>query len=89
MDQPVASVATAQARDPAEGNEPGAELLTREEIEAILEREAAGLPPEAGAEPPPLRLVTREPGSGRHGRWTGWIWLAIFVAMVVMQTVRG
>ena len=88
MDQPVAPVATALARDTAKGSEP-AELLTREEIEAILEREAAGLPPEAGAEPPPLRLVTREPGSGRHGRWTAWIWLAIFVAMVVMQTMRG
>jgi hypothetical protein len=89
MDQPIAPSATRVPQERAAGSESGLELLTQEEIEAILEREAAGLPPEAGAEPPPLRLVSREPGTGRHGRWTGWIWLAIFVAMMVVQSVRG
>jgi hypothetical protein len=64
-------------------------VLSREEIEAILEREAAGLPPEPGAEPPPLRVVTREPGTGRYGRWTAWIWLVVFVFLVIMHSLRG
>jgi len=58
--------------------EPGAEVqgghdaetpLSTQQIEAILEREASELPPEANLQAPALKLAERQPGRGRYGRW--------------------
>lgn len=51
---------------PAEGT------LSDEEIEAILAAEGAE-PPEEGQAAPQLRVVQREPGQGRLGKWIAWV----------------
>ncbi len=62
-------------------------VLATEEIEAILAREAAGLPPPAGVEAPALELVQRQPGQSRLGRWLIWLIIAFSVASVI-QAMR-
>lgn len=42
-------------------------LLSNEEIEAILAKEASELPPESHEPAPPIKLVERRPGQGRYG----------------------
>ena len=61
--------------------------LRSEEIEAILAREAAGLPPPSELEAPALALVQRQPGQGRVGRWLVWLLIAFSVASVI-QAMR-
>jgi hypothetical protein len=55
------------------------ELLTNEEIEAILAAEQAMPPPEDQAAAPP-RLVEREPGEGHFGKWIVWLIAAFILA---------
>lgn len=61
--------------------------LTTEEIEAILEREAAGLPPEADRPAPPLKLAERQPGQGRYGLLVVVLLLA-FSIYTIWQSMR-
>jgi hypothetical protein len=61
--------------------------LPTEEIEAILAREAGGLPPPADLDAAPLALVQRQPGQGRLGRWLVWLLIAFSVASVI-QAMR-
>ena len=67
--------------------QPEDEKLTTEEIEAILEREAAGLPPEEGADAKPHELVRQEPGQGKFGPWAVWLIIA-FILLGAMQMLR-
>lgn len=52
---------------PVRDARPPETALSTQEIEAILEREAGALPPEANLQAPPLKLAERQPGQGRHG----------------------
>jgi len=61
--------------------------LSDEEIEAILEREAQALPPEAHVPAQPVPLVQREPGEGKFGQWAVWLIIAFIVASLV-QSLR-
>ena len=63
------------------------ERLTTEEIEAILEREAAGLPPEAHEPGKPVEIVKSEPGQGRFGSWAVWLIIA-FILLGAVQMMR-
>lgn len=58
-----------EAAAPAATQVAGTEVLSTEQIEAILEREASELPPEANLQVPPLKLAERQPGKGRYGLW--------------------
>lgn len=69
------------------GSHDGEAHLTDAEIEAILEREAAGLPPEPDQSPQP-QLAVREPGRGRLGKILVWLVLA-FILASVFQFNRG
>lgn len=60
--------------------------LSDEAIEAILAREAEGLPPEAHLPAPPVKLVERQPGQGRHGLWIVLL-LALFSLFTIWQTM--
>lgn len=66
---------------------PDEERLTDSQIEAILEQEAAGLPPESHESPKPVPLVAREPGEGRIGRWAVWL-LILFILASLVQSMR-
>jgi len=57
------------------------------EIDAILQREATELPPEAHLRPPPLSLAMRQPGQGRFGR-VGVVLMLVFVLLSVWHTMR-
>lgn len=61
--------------------------LSTEEIEAILEREAGGLPPETHLQAPPVTLVQRQPGQGRLGRWLVWL-VILFSVATLIQVMR-
>lgn len=74
--------ASVRRRDEADDDR----LLSNEEIERILAEQAADLP-EAGATPPELSMVRREPGEGRFGKWLVWIFIA-FMLMGVIQSLR-
>ena len=63
------------------------ERLTDSQIEAILEQEAAGLPPESHEAAKPVPLVAREPGEGRFGRWAVWL-LILFILASLVQSMR-
>lgn len=62
------------------------EPLSDAEIEAILERENA-LAAEAHEAPLEPKVVQREPGQGRFGKWAVWLIIA-FIALGVLQTMR-
>ena len=61
------------------------ERLSTEEIEAILEREAAGLPPEPDQSGEPVKIVMREPGKGRFGRWV----VGVLIAFVLLGAYQA
>ena len=61
------------------------ERLSTEEIEAILEREASGLPPEPDKSGEPVKIVMREPGKGRFGRWV----VGILIAFVLLGAYQA
>ena len=63
--QAPASLEARKAEEPQDADAP----LSTEQIEAILEREASELPPEANLQVPPLKLAQRQPGQGRYGLW--------------------
>lgn len=67
--------------------EDGHEHLSDDEIEAILAREAAGLPPEPDQPVQPLQMARQEPGQGRFGRWAVWLIIG-FILLGVLQTMR-
>lgn len=66
---------------------PPGDSLTTEEIEAILEREAAKLPPEADQPAPPLKLAERQPGQGRYGVLVV-VLLLVFSIYTIWQSMR-
>ncbi|HSH90955.1 MAG TPA: hypothetical protein VK996_13300 [Ramlibacter sp.] len=61
------------------------ERLSTEEIEAILEREAAGLPPKVDEADEPVKLVMREPGKGRFGR----LIVGVLIAFVLLGAYQA
>jgi hypothetical protein len=61
------------------------ERLSTEEIEAILEREASGLPPEPDKSGEPVKIVMREPGKGRFGRWV----VGVLIAFVLLGAYQA
>ena len=61
--------------------------LSTEEIEAILAREAAGLPPDAQEPGKAFELVRQDPGQGRFGGWAVWL-VIVFILPGVVQTLR-
>ena len=61
--------------------------LTNEEIEAILAEEAEQLPPEPHVQPPPLKIVERQPGDGRFGVWIVWL-LIVFSIYTIWLSMR-
>lgn len=63
------------------------ELLSTEEIEAILEREAGGLPPEAHLPAAPVPMAQRQPGEGRLGRLLVWL-VILFSVATLIQVMR-
>jgi hypothetical protein len=62
------------------------EQLSDEEIEAILERENA-LAAEAHEAPQEPKVVQREPGQGRFGKWAVWLIIA-FILLGALQMMR-
>ena len=60
--------------------------LSTEGIEAILAREAAGLP-DAKEPGKAFELVRQDPGQGRFGGWAVWLVIA-FILLGVLQTLR-
>ena len=84
--QPIAPPRPATAREPEGPQDLGAPLST-EQIEAILEREASELPPEADLRVPPLKLAERQPGQGRYGLWIVAL-LLVFSLYTIWQSMR-
>ena len=62
--------------------------LTDAEIEAILEQDAAGLPPESHVQPVPVPFARREPGQGRFSRWAIWVVMAFILFGALWQSLR-
>lgn len=83
--QPIAPPRAATAHEAPEPQDPDA--LSTEQIEAILEREASELPPEANLRVPPLKLAERQPGKGRYGLWIVALLLA-FSLYTIWQSMR-
>jgi hypothetical protein len=80
--QPLQAAPVPQA--PEGGDMP----LSTEAIEAILEHEAQGLPPESHLPVPPVALVERQFGQGGgFGRWA-WLLLVVFSLFGLWQTLR-
>jgi len=85
----------AQPRPPAQlatpvhaDGETGDVLLSTEEIEAILEREAQALPPEPHLPAGPVPIAERQLlGQGRLGRWAVWL-LVAFTLFGAWQAIR-
>jgi len=61
--------------------------LSTEEIEAILAREAAGLPPDFQEPDNVFEMVRKEPGQIRFGAWAVWL-MIVFILLGVVQTLR-
>lgn len=87
--QPIAPPRAAPTPQAQEAQEPhDAEApLSNEQIEAILEREASELPPDANQPAPPLKLAERQPGQGRYGLWIVALLLA-FSVYTIWQSMR-
>jgi len=81
--QPVTAPRPAPAGAAAHDQAP----LSTEEIEAILEREASELPPEANLQPRPVAMVQREPGQHRFSRWVIWL-IILFTLASLIQALR-
>jgi hypothetical protein len=58
-----------------------------EEIEKILDQEAQQLAPQAHLAAPAFKMVERQPGEGRFGRWIVWL-LVAFSLYTVWQSMR-
>lgn len=63
------------------------EPLSTEEIEALLEREAGPLPPEAHVPAAPVPMAQRQPGQGRLGRLLVWL-VILFSLATLIQAMR-
>jgi hypothetical protein len=88
--QPVAAprpYAPDPARAAREDDDPEGPLST-EQIEAILERESSGLPPEANLQAAPFKLAERQPGQGRYGFLVVAL-LLVFSLYTIWQSMRG
>ncbi|MDP3761333.1 MAG: hypothetical protein Q8R01_12540 [Ramlibacter sp.] len=85
--QPIAPPRPATAREAPGPQDDLAAPLSTEQIEAILEREASELPPEANLGVPPLKLAERQPGQGRYGLWIVAL-LLIFSLYTIWQSMQ-
>lgn len=89
----AARLATAPAALPASPHElapsavAGDEALSNPAIEDLLAREPDALAPESHLQPPPLRMVERQPGQGRWGVWVVCL-LLLLSLFTIWQSMR-